>query len=104
MAGDSPLNLPAHNICRRAYLYRLTLLGGVLLTGPDGPVAGRASQQKRLALLTLVASAGETGQSRDRLIALLWPDSDTREARHHLSHSLYVLRVALGEDTLRTAG
>jgi DNA-binding SARP family transcriptional activator/TolB-like protein len=85
-------------------LNRLTLLGGVLLTGPDGPVSGRASQQKRLARLALVASAGETGQSRDRLIALLWPDSDTREARHHLSHSLYVLRAELGEDTLRTAG
>lgn len=85
-------------------MYRLTLLGGVLLASPDGPVSGRASQQKRLALLALVATAGEKGVSRDRLVALLWPESDTQEARHHLSHSLYVLRSALGEDTLRTAG
>ena len=104
MAGDSPLYLPAHNAFGRADLFKLTLLGGVLLTGPDGPVSGRASQQKRLALLSLVASAGKTGQSRDRLVALLWPDSDTQEARHHLSHSLYVLRSALGEDAIHAAG
>jgi len=104
VAGDSPLYLPAHNAFGRADLFKLTLLGGVLLTGPDGPVSGRASQQKRLALLSLVASAGKTGQSRDRLVALLWPDSDTQEARHHLSHSLYVIRSALGEDTIHTAG
>lgn len=75
-----------------------------MLAGPDGPVGGRASQQKRLALLALVAAAGEKGVSRDRLVALLWPESDTQEARHHLSHSLYVLRKALGEDAIHTGG
>jgi DNA-binding SARP family transcriptional activator len=52
-------------------LYRLTLLGGVLLSGPDGPVGGRASQQRRLALLAYLGSAGDKGRSRDSLIALL---------------------------------
>ncbi|MCL7961554.1 MAG: hypothetical protein M8860_01730 [marine benthic group bacterium] len=85
-------------------MYRLSLLGGVLLVGPDGPVGGRASQQKRLALLALIASAGEKGVSRDRAVGLLWPESGTQEARHHLSHSLYVLRKALGEETLQTTG
>jgi len=85
-------------------LYRLKLLGGVLLDGPDGPVVGRATQQRRLALLALVGSAGDSGRSRDQLIALLWPETDASEARQHLSHSLYALRQSLGEDAIRAAG
>ena len=85
-------------------MYRLKLLGGVLLDGPDGPVSGRATQQRRLALLALVGSAGDRGRSRDQLIALLWPETNPSEARQHLSHSLYALRQALGEDAVRTAG
>ncbi len=85
-------------------MYRLTLLGGVLLDGPDGPVIGRATQQRRLALLALVGSAGDRGRSRDQLISLLWPDTDPGDARQHLSHSSYALRKSLGEETIRTAG
>ncbi len=85
-------------------MYRLTLLGGVLLDGPDGPVEGPASQQRRLALLALLGSAGDRGRSRDQLIGLLWPDSDPGEARPNLSHSLYALRKTLGQDAVRTAG
>jgi len=85
-------------------LYRLTLLGGVLLDGPDGPVSGRATQQRRLALLAFVGSAGDRGRSRDQLISVLWPETDPGDARQHLSHSLYALRQALGEDAVRTAG
>ncbi|MGB5301863.1 MAG: tetratricopeptide repeat protein [Gemmatimonadota bacterium] len=85
-------------------MYRLKLLGGVLLDGPDGPVSGRATQQRRLALLALVGSAGDRGRSRDQLISVLWPETDPGDARQHLSHSLYALRQALGEDAVRTAG
>jgi TolB-like protein/DNA-binding SARP family transcriptional activator len=85
-------------------LYRLKLLGGVLLDGPDGPVSGRATQQRRLALLALVGSAGDRGRSRDQLISLLWPETDPGDARQHLSHSIYALRKSLGEESIRTAG
>ena len=85
-------------------MYRLKLLGGVLLDGPDGPVSGRATQQRRLALLALVGSAGDRGRSRDQLISLLWPETDPAEARQHLSHSLYTIRQAIGEEAVRTAG
>jgi len=85
-------------------LYRLTLLGGVLLDGPDGPVGGRASQQRRLALLAYVGSAGDKGRSRDRLISFLWPETEAHQARRHLSHSLYILRSALGDEALQMVG
>lgn len=48
----------------------------------------------------MVACAGGAGVSRDRLVALLWPEAETDRARHLLSNSLYVLRQALGDDAL----
>ena len=79
---------------------RLVLLGPVGLTGPTGPLLRRASQQRRLALLALVATAPDASISRDRLLGLLWPDRDERTARHLLADSLYVLRQALGDEAI----
>src|SRR6478736_6308936 len=79
---------------------RLVLLGPVGLTGPTGPLLRRALQQRRIALLALVANSPDATISRDRLLGLLWPDRDERTARHLLADSLYVLRQALGEDAI----
>lgn len=81
----------------------LRLLGGVSLQRGGTPVGGRAGQRHRLALLALIGIA-PAGVSRDRLMALLWPDAEPDRARHLLSHSLYVLRRALGEDALLVSG
>jgi DNA-binding SARP family transcriptional activator len=81
-------------------MYRLRLLGGVVLEGPSGPVTGRAVQPRRLALLAVLGSSGELGWSREKLIALLWPDTEPTEARRRLSQSVYLLRQALGEASL----
>jgi DNA-binding SARP family transcriptional activator/Flp pilus assembly protein TadD len=83
---------------------RLVLLGPVGLTGPTGQLLRRASQQRRMALLALVATAPGASISRDRLLGLLWPDRDERTARHLLADSLYVLRQALGDDAFITTG
>ncbi|MDH3459094.1 MAG: hypothetical protein OER90_19815, partial [Gemmatimonadota bacterium] len=85
-------------------MYRLQLLGGASLEGPSVPSSGRAGHRHRLALLALLAEAGEKGLSRDKLVAYLWPESDATHARHRLSDSLYVLRQALGEDPVIVAG
>jgi len=79
---------------------RLCLLGPVSLTGPDGACARRASQQRRVALLALIASAPGGAITRDRLLGLLWPDRDERMARHLLADSLYVLRRTLGDSAI----
>jgi DNA-binding SARP family transcriptional activator len=71
----------------------------VSLEAGGAPVTGRAGQRHRLALLALVAAA-PAGLSRDRLVALLWPEAEPDRARHLLSHSIYVLRQTLGEDAL----
>jgi len=48
-------------------------------------------------LLTLLAAAGERGTSRDKIVALLWPECDSKRARHRLSQLCHALRRSLGE-------
>ncbi len=82
----------------------LHVLGGLTLKGPNGLVLGRASQRRRLVLLAILTHARGRVVSRDRLVALLWPESDTGRARHLLADSVYVLRAALGEDIVLSVG
>jgi DNA-binding SARP family transcriptional activator len=83
---------------------RLTLLGPVSLTDASGSTSRRASQQRRIALLAILAASPDRSLSRDRLLGLLWPDRDDRTARHLLADSLYVLRQTLGDDALVVSG
>ncbi len=80
--------------------YRIRSFGSPAVEGPDGPLGGCAAQRQALALLTIVAAAGERGLSRDKIIALLWPEADARRAGHRLSQLLHSLRRSLGEDSL----
>ena len=44
------------------------------------------------------------GYTRDKLLSLLWPESDAERGRNLLNESIYVLRRALGEDVILSAG
>ena len=61
-------------------------------------------QQRRLALLALIAASPGQLISRDRLLGLLWPERDEHSARHLLADSLYVLRRTLGDDAIVASG
>jgi DNA-binding SARP family transcriptional activator len=52
----------------------------------------------------VLASSGERARSRERLLALLWPDRDTEHARNLLNQAVYSLRKALGDDAIRSVG
>src|SRR6266699_1278775 len=80
--------------------FRLRTFGGLSLTGESGPVTGAATQRRKLALLAVLATGGERGVSRDRLLALFWSESDAEHARHALTQSLSALRRELGSDNL----
>ncbi|HUF89483.1 MAG TPA: BTAD domain-containing putative transcriptional regulator [Gemmatimonadota bacterium] len=84
--------------------YRLRLLGLPAIVGDEGVVGGRVSQRHRLALLALLAIATDHTLSRDTLVALLWPDSSTRRARHLLSVAIHEIRKTLGENALVSQG
>ncbi|MEX1181976.1 MAG: BTAD domain-containing putative transcriptional regulator [Gemmatimonadota bacterium] len=79
----------------------LTTLGSVGLRADGILLSGRVTQRRRLALLTLLATAGEAGRTRDKLLAFLWPERDSAGARHALSQSLYSIRQELGQDAIR---
>jgi DNA-binding SARP family transcriptional activator len=66
------------------------------------PLGGAASQRRTLALLAALAVAGEGGLSRDKLVGLLWPETDSERARHSLTQALYAARRALEADDLFT--
>ena len=85
-------------------MFLLRLFGGASLEDESGLLAGRAVQRRRLALLAILALEHPRAVGRDRLIAWLWPEHDTERARHLLRDSLYLLRNALGEDVLPSAG
>lgn len=73
-------------------MLHFTTLGSLALTDDEGVLVGAAAQQSRLLLLALLAVSGPAGMSRDRLLALLWPESDTERARGSLKQALYALR------------
>ncbi len=84
---------------------RLRTLGGVYVASAEGePITGAATQRRLLALLAVLAVAGERGYSREKLIALLWPEAGEERARHSLTQALYGARRALGVDDLFIAG
>ena len=57
-----------------------------------------------MALLALLATSPSRRATRDKLIAVLWPDHDTERARHLLSESIYILRKGLGEGSIVASG
>jgi DNA-binding SARP family transcriptional activator/TolB-like protein len=79
---------------------RLKMFGGLSISRDGAPVEGAGAQRRRLALLALLAAAGERGVSRERILALLWPESDLERARKSLAQAVYALRRELGDENL----
>jgi DNA-binding SARP family transcriptional activator len=78
----------------------LSLLGHPEVELDGAPV--RFDTRKALALLAFLAVEGP--QRRDRLTALLWPDSDQERGRAALRRTLSAVRSVLGPVALRVTG
>jgi DNA-binding SARP family transcriptional activator len=85
-------------------MFRLTLFGGATIEGPEGLLFGRVAQRRQLALLAYLSLQGARPTSRDKLLALLWPELDTERARHALADAVYLVRKALGEGSILSLG
>ena len=81
-------------------LLRLHTFGGVSLFRGDENLTGALTQRRRLGILVLLAAAGSTGMSRDKLLAYLWPEADADRARHVLNQLLYAQRRQVGDEAL----
>lgn len=79
---------------------RIQTLGGLSARSDAGLLGGEAAQPRRLALLALLARAGDRGISRDKVVGYLWPETGEERARRTLSQALYSLRQGMGSDDL----
>jgi DNA-binding SARP family transcriptional activator/TolB-like protein len=79
-------------------MIRIQTLGGLAVFDGARPLGGNAQQPRRLAILAVLARAGDRGVNRDRLAALLWEDVEAERARRSLNQALYALRGELGSE------
>lgn len=85
-------------------MLRLKTLGLPLVERRDGKSLSAAARQRRvLALLAIVATGRDRGVSRDRILALLWSESEPEKARQALTQALYHARRALEQDDVFVA-
>jgi len=80
-------------------MLELKTFGGLRLEADGAPCSGAAVRPKTLALLALLAP-GEQGMSRDKLIAYLWPETDSAHGRHLLKQACHDLRRELRQPEL----
>jgi TolB-like protein/Tfp pilus assembly protein PilF len=80
------------------------LLGGASLRSGDAPLSGPPAQRHRIALLTMIIAAWPQALSRDRAMALLWPERDSSNGRRLLNLAVHVLRAAIGEGAIASTG
>jgi DNA-binding SARP family transcriptional activator/TolB-like protein len=79
-------------------MLRIHAFGALAVRDGDRQVQGAAAQPRRLAVLAVLARAGERGVTRDKLLALLWPDAADEPGRRALAQALYALRRDLGSE------
>lgn len=77
---------------------RIQTLGGLAVFDGSLPLAGNAQQPRRLAILAILARAGDRGVNRDRLATVLWGEVEEERARRSLNQALYALRQELGSE------
>jgi DNA-binding SARP family transcriptional activator len=82
--------------------YLLRTFGGLSLTGDPAAEVFSDTRRKPMALLALLAGAGERGLTREKLAAFLWPEGDIEKVRGVLKQTLYTVRQELGEPELVT--
>jgi len=86
------------SLCPVVALLLLRTFGGLSVEADpvDGPVPSIGP--RRLALLALVAAAGTRGVTREKILGILWAETEEEQARHTLSQTLYLLRRETGHD------
>jgi TolB-like protein/DNA-binding SARP family transcriptional activator/Flp pilus assembly protein TadD len=81
-------------------MLHLKTFGGLSLDIDGAAGTGAAQQRKTLGLLALLAAASQRGLSRDKLITLLWPETDAEHGRGLLRQACYALRRDLNTPEL----
>jgi DNA-binding SARP family transcriptional activator/tetratricopeptide (TPR) repeat protein len=85
-------------------MLRLKTLGGLCVERSPPPSLSTCPRRRLLAVIALIAGHDDRGISRDKLLAYLWPESDTSRARSSLKQALSSLRQSLGAPLIDSAG
>ena len=72
--------------------------GGLAVARANAPPDSAAPRRRALALLALVATPAPQPISREKVLALLWPESDATRAGNSLRQTIFSLRRDLNED------
>jgi len=75
----------------------LRTLGALRLDHPASSAGSAVHQRRPLTLLAYLAAAGDTGVSREQLLAVFWPETDVESARGALKQHVFALRKATGQ-------
>src|SRR5688500_13724137 len=83
-------------------MIQLRALGVLDIRNGEGEQLGRVlAQPKRAALLVYLALATpRASHTRDKLLALFWPDQSPEQARNALSQAVHFLRRCLGGEVI----
>src|SRR5690348_4118737 len=92
--------MPGSRNSHQMTLLRLQSLGGLSITALHGSLADVATRRHALAFLALMAAAGDNGMSRERIMALLWPEADEAHARNNLKQLSFAIRRGLNAKLL----
>ena len=74
------------------------------MEGPSGATLPSLPRRRAEAALAVLAVCGDRGCTRERLIALLWPESDEAHSRHGLRDVLGAIRQTLGTGGVLSSG
>jgi DNA-binding SARP family transcriptional activator/Tfp pilus assembly protein PilF/TolB-like protein len=78
----------------------IRLFGGAAIEVQELPRNQRAAHRHALALLAVLTLAPGRTMSRDKLVALLWPEGTPDTVRHRLNVLVYELRKTLGREAI----
>lgn len=80
-------------------MLKLRTFGGLSIEN-DAAIGNETPNRRPLALLALLAVGGRQGLGRDKIVGLLWPESDAEHGRNSLSQVLSSLRRELAVDDI----
>jgi DNA-binding SARP family transcriptional activator len=84
-------------------VFQIVTLGSPSVRELNGEPTRLATRRRALALVALVAASGREGLSRDRALALLWPELNERDARNNLKQTVFSIRRATHPDIFHPA-
>ena len=85
-------------------MFQLRVLGGFALYGSSGSAPLPRPQRRGDAVLAVLAVCGSRGCTRERLVGLLWPDSNEARAGQGLRDAIYAIRRALHPSAVPAGG